>query len=163
MDGWVLPEAPAKTFASGHQAAVPVLLGSLANEGVELLPMNAGLTDADFDAYLDKRFGRLAQPIKQAYRAEFSQSPALAQGSLSVSLSPRRALIIKLSPPRGIAILGVRAMGPMEAPGAAWSQSTIRFVAYSCHFLCFKCCSALCLLSFAMSCFHGRSACSPRS
>ena len=86
VDGWVLPEAPAKTFTSGHQAAVPVLLGSLANEGVELLPMNAGLTDADFDAYLDKTFGRLAQPIKQAYRAEFSQSPALALRSINTDL-----------------------------------------------------------------------------
>jgi para-nitrobenzyl esterase len=86
VDGWVLPEAPAKTFASGRQAAVPVLLGSLANEGVELLPMNTGLTEAGFDTYLNKTFGDLAQPMKQAYQAELSRSPALAQRSINTDL-----------------------------------------------------------------------------
>ncbi len=86
VDGWVLPDAPAKTFASGTQAPVPVLLGSLANEGVELLPMNADLTEADFDTYLNKTFGDLAQPIQRAYQTELSQSPALALRSINTDL-----------------------------------------------------------------------------
>ena len=45
VDGWVLPEAPAKTFASGNQAPTG-LLGSLANEGEELLAMNTDLSEA---------------------------------------------------------------------------------------------------------------------
>ena len=86
VDGWVLPEAPAKTFASGNQAPIPVLLGSLANEGEELLAMNTDLSEAKFDAYLSETFGDLAQSIKQAYQDELFQSPGLAQRSINTDL-----------------------------------------------------------------------------
>ena len=86
VDGWVLPEAPQTTFAKGKQAKIPVLLGSLANEGIELLPLNEGLTESQFDAYLDQRFDELATPIKQAYEAERLISPGLAQRSIETDL-----------------------------------------------------------------------------
>ena len=86
VDGWVLPEAPQTTFANGKQAKVPVLLGSLANEGIELLTLHASLTEAEFDAYLATKFGGLAAPIKQAYDAERLISPGLAQRSIETDL-----------------------------------------------------------------------------
>ena len=86
VDGWALPEAPQTTFAKGKQAKIPVLLGSLANEGIELLPLNEGLTESQFDAYLAKRFDGLAASIKQAYEAERLISPGLAQRSIETDL-----------------------------------------------------------------------------
>ena len=86
VDGWVLPEAPQTTFANGKQTKVPVLLGSLANEGIELLALNASLTEADFDTYLETKFGELAAPIKLAYAAERLISPGLAQRSIETDL-----------------------------------------------------------------------------
>ena len=86
VDGWVLPEAPQTTFAKGKQAKIPVLLGSLANEGIELLPLNEGLTESKFDTYLDKRFDGMAALIKQAYEAERLISPGLAQRSIETDL-----------------------------------------------------------------------------
>ena len=86
IDDSVLPEAPQTTFAKGKQAKIPVLLGFLANEGIELLPLNEGLTESQFDAYLDQRFDELATPIKQAYEAERLISPGLAQRSIETDL-----------------------------------------------------------------------------
>ena len=45
LDGWVVPESPEQVFASGRQATVPLLLGYMADEGIELFPKNPGLTE----------------------------------------------------------------------------------------------------------------------
>ena len=57
VDGWVLPEPARKIFNSGRQHRVPVLLGSTANEGHLLFPLNEALSKPDFDAYLSTTFG----------------------------------------------------------------------------------------------------------
>jgi para-nitrobenzyl esterase len=79
VDGWVLPEPPLRTFAAGQQAKVPVLVGSLANEGIELLPLNADLSAEQFDQFLLGAFGASAETVKAAYAQELAQSPGIAQ------------------------------------------------------------------------------------
>ena len=86
VDGWVLPSAPVNVFAAGKQAQVPVLLGSLANEGLELLPLNAELSLSDYDANLRQRFGDLAAEIKEAYTVELNDSPGIAERSINADL-----------------------------------------------------------------------------
>ena len=44
VDGWVVPESPDLLFAQQKQSKVPVLIGSLANEGNQLFPLNANLS-----------------------------------------------------------------------------------------------------------------------
>ena len=38
IDGWVLPEAPLARFLNGQALSVPLMVGSLANEGHLLMP-----------------------------------------------------------------------------------------------------------------------------
>lgn len=86
IDGWVLPEPPAQTFNAGRQAKVPVLLGSTANEGHLLFPLNEQLSRADFDAYVSKTFGALSDQITAAYADDLSVSPGLAQREIATDL-----------------------------------------------------------------------------
>lgn len=79
IDGWVLPEAPVSIFAQNKQIKVPLMVGSLANEGLELLPLNAGLSEADLDDYLQLSFGAHGAEIKKYYAADLAISPGLAQ------------------------------------------------------------------------------------
>ena len=72
IDGWVLPESPAQTFGAGRQANVPVLLGSTANEGHLLFPVNEQLSRADFDAYVSNTFGELGNQVTAAYADELA-------------------------------------------------------------------------------------------
>ena len=86
VDGWVLPEPPAETFLAGRQAKVPVLLGSTANEGHLLFPLNDALNKADFDTYLDKTFGDLSTQVAAVYAEELAVSPGFAQREISTDL-----------------------------------------------------------------------------
>ncbi len=70
VDGWVVPRLPAETFAAGQQHRVPLLLGSLANEGIELIPRNDTLTEAAWDTMLE----RLAPADPSALRAAFADA-----------------------------------------------------------------------------------------
>ena len=94
VDGWVVPKPPIHTFAAGQQTPVPILVGSLANEGVELLPLNANLSIEQFDQFLLNTFGDFADQVKTAYREELAQSPGVAQhrigDDLFMALSMRR-------------------------------------------------------------------------
>ena len=82
IDGWVLPEAQIETFKAGRQAAVPLMVGNLADEGENLIPINTTLTKEAYDAYVDASFGSEASRIKQAYAAELEQSPGIAQHAI---------------------------------------------------------------------------------
>lgn len=86
IDGWVLPESPAQTFSAGRQANVPVLLGSTANEGHLLFPLNEQLSRADFDAYVSNTFGELGNQVTAAYADELATSPGLAQREIATDL-----------------------------------------------------------------------------
>jgi para-nitrobenzyl esterase len=86
VDGWVLPEPPGETFKAGRQAKVPVLLGSTANEGHLLFPLNEKLSRADFDLYLNNTFGDLSRQVAAAYAAELAVSPGFAQREIGTDL-----------------------------------------------------------------------------
>ncbi|MBY0506388.1 MAG: carboxylesterase family protein [Bryobacteraceae bacterium] len=69
VDGWVLPEQPAITFAAGRQAKVPVLLGSNADEGTVTLGALGGETVAHYRAWLKTQFDDYAGEVFEAYPA----------------------------------------------------------------------------------------------
>ena len=78
VDGWVLPEAPVDVFNANQQAKVPLLVGSLANEGHELLPLNNALTESEVDQYLNKTFAETAPKLKALYAEDLAISPGMA-------------------------------------------------------------------------------------
>lgn len=86
VDGWVLPERPELTFTRGDHHQMPLLLGSLANEGIELLPRNDALTDAELMQYLQAGFGNQANALLEAYADERMQSPGHVQHAVATDL-----------------------------------------------------------------------------
>lgn len=86
VDGWVLPEAQVAVFARGGQHKVPLMLGSLANEGVELLPRNDALTLAEFDTFTTSIAGEFAAQLKAAYAEDLAISPGHAHHAINADL-----------------------------------------------------------------------------
>lgn len=89
IDGWVLPEPPVDSFASGRAARMPLLLGCLANEGHLLFPLNHSLTATQFDSFLNQNFSSAENrhmAIKSAYVEELQQSPGIAQHAIVTDL-----------------------------------------------------------------------------
>lgn len=78
VDGWVLPESPVDVFNANQQVKVPLLVGSLANEGHELLPLNNALTESQLDQYLSKTFANSAAKLKALYAEDLAISPGMA-------------------------------------------------------------------------------------
>ncbi len=68
VDGWVIPQQPALTFAAGRQMKVPVLTGSNADEGTVTLP-NYPSTLAAYHAWLEQQFDDHADDVFHAYPA----------------------------------------------------------------------------------------------
>jgi len=85
IDGWVLPEAQIETFRSGKQAQIPLLLGSLADEGNGLFPVNEKLTRDQVDKYLQKLVGEDARTLMTEYELEFD-SPGKIQHAVATDL-----------------------------------------------------------------------------
>jgi para-nitrobenzyl esterase len=62
VDGWVVAEQPAKTFAKGRQSHIPILVGSNADEATVFGPGPANLSEyrtflqADAGVYADQEF-----------------------------------------------------------------------------------------------------------
>jgi para-nitrobenzyl esterase len=52
IDGWVIPQSPAQTFASGLEAKVPLIVGTNADEGSVFTKDLSLQTSADYRAYL---------------------------------------------------------------------------------------------------------------
>ncbi len=87
VDGWVIPAAPDALYASAQQAKVPLLLGSLANEGHMLLPLKEDLTQAELEADAIRLIGAdLASALLQQYQDQAAQSPGLAQREIRTDL-----------------------------------------------------------------------------
>ena len=85
IDGWVLPEPQIETFRAGKQAQVPLLLGSLADEGFELFPVNEALTEEQLKEYLTKIVGDESEAMLTAYSAEFT-TPGLIQHAVATDM-----------------------------------------------------------------------------
>ncbi len=87
IDGWVVLKHPDKIFAAGEQAKVPLLLGSLANEGHLLFPLNEQLTRAELDSYVEELAGaELAATLLAQYGDALAVSPGLAQRDIATDL-----------------------------------------------------------------------------
>jgi len=87
VDGWVLPAQPDELYAQSKQARVPLLLGSLANEGHMLFPLNEGLSAAELRADVEGLIGvDLAPALLTQYAEQASISPGLAQREIRTDL-----------------------------------------------------------------------------
>jgi para-nitrobenzyl esterase len=65
VDGWIVPEQPAKIFAEGRQAHIPVLVGSNADEATVF--GGGPATVAEYKKYLQEDTGRYSQQEFQAW------------------------------------------------------------------------------------------------
>jgi para-nitrobenzyl esterase len=68
VDGWVIPEQPAKVFAEGRQFNIPVLLGSNADEAT-VFGQAGPKTAAEYRTFLNQDTGRFANQEFEAYPA----------------------------------------------------------------------------------------------
>ena len=87
IDGWVLPEQPLALFEKGLQADIPLMTGTLANEGHLLFPLNEAL---DREGMVS-RLSRMASPqqieaLLQVYETEVNQSDGLAWREISTDI-----------------------------------------------------------------------------
>jgi len=85
IDGWVLPEPQVETFRAGRQAQIPLLLGSLADEGNHLFPVNEALTDQELEVYLRKLVGPASKSLAAEYAQEFD-TPGKIQHAVATDL-----------------------------------------------------------------------------
>ena len=89
VDGWVLPEAPLASFKQGSAAAMPLLLGSLANEGLGLIAEKRHLEEADFDRFLVRVLGSdrsRIDAVKAAYADVLRQGFPAARHAIESDL-----------------------------------------------------------------------------
>lgn len=95
IDGYLLTEAPAATFARGGQAHVPLLLGSNSQEGfyTGILGKQAA-TPANYRAALEKIFGKQADQALAVYpggsEAQVKQSATALSGDMFIAHSTWR-------------------------------------------------------------------------
>ena len=85
IDGDVLGEWPSQTYAEGRQAKIPLMLGFLANEGEQLFPVDASVTQAGLDGFLNYVAGDLAEELKGEYDAE-GLTPGQLQHAVSTDI-----------------------------------------------------------------------------
>ena len=79
VDGWMLPESPYAAFASERATAVPTLVGSAANEGNGLFPLNDKLSEEQLRDRLTRSFGADGTTrILEAYSTDLAVSPGMA-------------------------------------------------------------------------------------
>lgn len=99
VDGWVVPEQPAKIFAEGRQAHIPVLVGSNADEATVF--GHGPTTVSEYRKYLEADSGVLADQEFRAWPAVSDadvpmqylklQSDSFAYGARSMAISMTRA------------------------------------------------------------------------
>ncbi|MCP5183849.1 MAG: carboxylesterase family protein [Pseudomonadales bacterium] len=78
VDGHVIPADPRAMLLAGGAAPVPLLLGSAADEGVGLMPLNEALTAEELTNQLTARYGDQAARLLALYAPQLAQSPAIA-------------------------------------------------------------------------------------
>lgn len=99
VDGWVVPEQPAKVFAQSKQAHIPVLIGSNADEATVFGPGPASLSE--YRRYLQADTGKFAAQELQAWPASSDadvagqylklQNMSFAYGAWSMARAMTRA------------------------------------------------------------------------
>lgn len=100
VDGWLVPEQPAKIFAAGKQLHIPILIGSNANEATVFGPAKAQTVDQyrkyllqDAGKYADQEFAAFPVVFDADVPARYFQfkSDSFAYGAYSMALSMTRA------------------------------------------------------------------------
>lgn len=101
VDGWVIPEQPARIFAEGKQLRVPVLVGSNANEATVFVNPGNPKTISEYKDYLGKDTGKYSTEEFREYPAESDadvpaqflrlESDSFAYGAYSLAQSATRA------------------------------------------------------------------------
>ena len=84
IDGYVLTESQEATFARGEQASIPLLAGSLSNEGIELIPRNDALSEQRFLGWQERTFGQAADQVARHYQA--LSSPGEKQHAMATDM-----------------------------------------------------------------------------
>jgi para-nitrobenzyl esterase len=79
IDGWVLPRDTPEAIATGQQNATELLLGSVANEGTQLLPPT---TPEALRATIKQWFGTQVEPIAALYTGTDPDTATVAQDQL---------------------------------------------------------------------------------
>ena len=83
VDGWVLPALADALFAAGEQNDVPVIVGSMADEGKTLY---AGMAETPRDTFIDglrAQYGDRTDALLAAYSAELDLSTKIAGQAIS--------------------------------------------------------------------------------
>jgi len=75
----MVPRPPLEIYAAGEHNQVPLLVGSMANEGHLLFPLNEALTPDALEQWLRKRFGDETSELLRLYSADLDQSAGRAQ------------------------------------------------------------------------------------
>jgi len=79
VDGDVLPTAPRARFEQNQARKMPLMVGSLANEGIGLIPLNKTLSEAAFESFLASTFSRLEEG-RDALFAAYHEALQLSYG-----------------------------------------------------------------------------------
>ena len=87
VDGWVLPDLPSAIFAAGEQNDVPVIVGSMSDEGSTLYAGMAGPPRDEFEADLRDRYGDRAEALLDAYAGEIAASTRIAGQAIQADRS----------------------------------------------------------------------------
>ena len=87
VDGWVLPDLPSAIFAAGRQNDVPVIVGSLSDEGTTLYAGMAGPPRDEFEAGIRDRYGDRADALLEAYAGEIAASTRTAGQAIQADRS----------------------------------------------------------------------------
>ncbi len=87
VDGWVLPDLPGAIFAAGRQNDVPVIVGSLSDEGATLYAGMAAPPRDEFVAGLRERYGDRADALLDAYAGEIASSTRTAGQAIQADRS----------------------------------------------------------------------------
>ncbi len=89
VDGDVLPEPPRRRFENDTAMKIPLMVGSLANEGIGLIPLNEALDEMGFEKFLSSRFANLEagrEALLEAYAEELRVSYGHAQHAMVTDL-----------------------------------------------------------------------------
>jgi len=81
-DGWVMPEDERPVFKSGRLHAMPLILGTCADEGTEFVTTWPVRTLAQYRELVDSSFGASAEAALRAYPAESDADVPLRLGEL---------------------------------------------------------------------------------
>ena len=87
VDGWVLPKNADDIFAAGEQNTVPVIVGSMSDEGRTLYAGMAEPPRDEFVASLRNQYGERTDALVAAYSAELDTSTQIAGQAIAADRS----------------------------------------------------------------------------